>query len=1009
MEGWSEILRVTLNTPISSVEFDSHSNLLWAGDNDGYVGGYTPVSNGFGDQISLYPYTKFKSSLGSEAVSHIATGSNKVYSLSLNNININNKRGVPLGSINSHLNPHYSGFNCMALNDLNNELIVNKTHGLFKINLLDPKVYEDLGFNENLSFINHSSKFLTLGKMDGSVNLFDPQTKKVIKEFLGHNNGLSDMDINGNYLVTSGYSLRHNSFFVDPLVNLYDLRMMKLLAPIPFPFGPSFVKFHPKLPNLVLIGSKSGNLQFLDIFDQSKFQLYQVDLINSSNYISNLKMSNNGEFISFNDSFNNLILWSFNDSKRFVNFPMELEGSSNIEDPSRNIPIDKHDIPLNIVGMPYYKDLLLSNYGSNLIFTKELSKLPLTYDPDVPYLKFMENKFDSNFNKYYPLKKSSDSSKIPFISDSTSKFDDSVFTKIPNCYAKLLIKYSKFGIEDFNFELFNKTSYSGLENNLDNSYLNSILQVYKYQPNFQNLVLKNLFNEWLPNDAVTIIENKNFKGSSLLNELGYLFDMLNKSKGKNVKISNFSEFLNTLAPPDLLNCDDLKSVNSQSLKNKILKFNSFFLAKLLDDFHRQSSFWKDFGSLILIKCLVGDQVSVFPNINLFPMHNTDLSIVEYLNYTMTNIVELPKVLSINVNLNNRDFRQLSPGWLSQHIYTTKNQNFFTFSKSPNNSGTYKLLGYVAEINNGPETSIGNHNLISFVNIGDKWYLFNDFLVREIEEEEVLNFQQNNKKPLVIVYQDIQCDSLYTVSEQDYPHIDDSILYRDHFALTIREDYIKQYKLLTKSNAPQPGSLIAIDAEFVILEDEKVEISSNGFKNLIQPKKMSLARISVIDQDEIPFIDDYIIHTQPIKDYITSFSGIEPGDLDPINSTKNLVTLQTSYRRLWLLLNLSCVFVGHGLQNDFRTINIHVPKNQIRDTSELYFLSEFRRRLSLKFLSYAVLGKKVQVGNHDSIEDAKFALKLFKKYLELQKSHELERILDNVYLEGQRTNFRVPDA
>ena len=158
---------------------------------------------------------------------------------------------------------------------------------------------------------------------------------------------------------------------------------------------------------------------------------------------------------------------------------------------------------------------------------------------------------------------------------------------------------------------------------------------------------------------------------------------------------------------------------------------------------------------------------------------------------------------------------------------------------------------------------------------------------------------------------------------------------------------------------------------------------------------------------VPFIDDYIVWTGHIEDYLTSFSGIEPGDLDPEVSKKALVTLQTVYRKLWLLLNMGCVFVGHGLQNDFRCINLVVPKTQVRDTADLFYLPEFKRKLSLKFLAYVLLKEKVQTGNHDSVEDAYTALMLFQKHEELTRTGDLETVLYQVYMEGQQRRFRAP--
>ena len=100
-----------------------------------------------------------------------------------------------------------------------------------------------------------------------------------------------------------------------------------------------------------------------------------------------------------------------------------------------------------------------------------------------------------------------------------------------------------------------------------------------------------------------------------------------------------------------------------------------------------------------------------------------------------------------------------------------------------------------------------------------------------------------------------------------------------------------------------------------------------------PSRLGLARVSVVrgegTQAGQACIDDYIPATEPVYDYLTQFSGLRAGDLDPAMSQHHLTTLKASYLKLRFLADAGCIFVGHGLKKDFRMINMLVPPEQVK--------------------------------------------------------------------------------
>lgn len=184
-------------------------------------------------------------------------------------------------------------------------------------------------------------------------------------------------------------------------------------------------------------------------------------------------------------------------------------------------------------------------------------------------------------------------------------------------------------------------------------------------------------------------------------------------------------------------------------------------------------------------------------------------------------------------------------------------------------------------------------------------------------------------------------------------------------------------------------IIALDCEMV---------RSTDYRNI-------LARVSIVDYDGNVLLNSYVSpHPHQILDYLTEFSGVRAEDLRGAPSFPNV------QRRVQNIIDNKIV-VGHSLHNDFGALQLSHEIENKRDIGKSRFIiNKYGNNMgqprgqpvSLKTLAHLILNRNIQVNGHDSIEDARAALDIYKHFQE--EIEKEEGIGGNMEMQVEQDGF-----
>lgn len=169
---------------------------------------------------------------------------------------------------------------------------------------------------------------------------------------------------------------------------------------------------------------------------------------------------------------------------------------------------------------------------------------------------------------------------------------------------------------------------------------------------------------------------------------------------------------------------------------------------------------------------------------------------------------------------------------------------------------------------------------------------------------------------------------------------------------------------------RPNAGLTPDLEvgkYVGMDCEMVGVGDGG-------RESALARVSIVDFHGRQVYDSFVRPKERVADWRTAVSGVSAKDMP---SARTFGEVQSQVAELVK----GRIVVGHDLRHDMQALMLDHPLKLVRDTARYSGFKKYGhgRKPALRNLAREILGVEIQKGQHSSIEDARVAMLLFRRF------------------------------